>query len=57
METTTAQQIANLEKAAAALRQLERNAFNMRNASQVGRIQKDLETIYHKIDTLRKNEK
>lgn len=54
METKT-QQIANLEKAAADLRILERNAFNMKNGAQVRRIQTQLEALYRKIDSLKKS--
>ncbi len=48
------QRIAQLEEQAKNIRQLQRNAMNMRNAKQFGRLERELENIYRQIDQLRK---
>lgn len=51
---TIKQQIENLEAQAKNARQLQYNASQMHKAGQVMRIEKELETIYRKIDQLKK---
>lgn len=50
---TTQEQIAQLEAQAKNARQLQYNASRMKNASQVMRLEKELESIYRKIDQLK----
>jgi hypothetical protein len=48
------QTIAQLEETARTLRQLQRNAADMKNAEQFGRLETELENVYRKIDQLKK---
>ena len=46
--------IDQLEEQVKNIRQLQRNAMNMRNAQQFGRLERELESIYREIDKLKK---
>ena len=47
--------LAELERNARAIRKLQWNASQMRNAPQVGRLEKELVRVYNEIDNLRRN--
>ncbi len=57
MKPETQERINQLHSQTLNIRRLQQSAANMRNATQYGRLERELETLYREIDKLQKDDK